>query len=552
MKSTAVISILITLLVNSKSEELSDVEVLPQEEFQGLLLENIGNVKLIKETRKFTFCFDLAEFYKSIKDDQTFRLKEIQNIIQTLNGTVETNGMNLQKLSGIIAKRLAELDDLTQTNDIRTRRKRFIEIPSVASFFGILDNDAGKKIQKDLEGILSSLRQLRDVQSYHFETIKVLSGNANNTLHSLVNITKDQNLQMMHSKIFNMVVRAEFDLIDIEEKIKSIHRVMVNKRMDSSIVAVTEFQKRLDDLNIPKDSLPFKNVLDFYNNIPTRSKMERKVLKIEMKIPIIEDLPRELYKIHRVPTRFGDKLILLEVEKQFVAFDTKSFMTFENVDRCYRSVDHRTRFCYPQSSLKSLTKSGNCLANTIRTQKIDFDTCSSMIKIVEYSQLTFIKRDGSAYFYYSQKDETIHVSCRGNEKKATLTSRSGILLIPFDCYVESEHELLLPTLEIDEIPVWQNESFNISFDKVEFQDYIKRLKSPSKLLKQLYTSAEDFQTNIRKEPIPPKPVINEGTFFKFELWTPVFVASALILTIMLFCFLSKIRECCLPSKNCYH
>jgi Baculovirus F protein len=491
MKFCLFITTLVSLASTGLSEEFSkpfNIDIL--QELQGLQFELIGNLKLIVETKTLIIKYNLSDL-SPIEDSFN---KKIEKIKKACNETKADCKYELDKLSDIFWSKKYELSDLL---GIRRRNKRWLPFLTIGD---------GEVIASDLKELTTHVWQNRQYLQFMHGFIGHLTNFSSDSLISLVNATT---FNANATKVIQMtsLINSLFDqMMEYEEKIKSIYRVFVGKRMDSDVISVKKFNEELTKIseNLSGDrELAFANVRDIYNNIETLYQFENGSLIFKMEIPIAEKCSKHLFKIRSLPARAPEnKLLLLDTKWSHLANDSKHIATFISLETCLKTNDKfPTYFCELQSPLYSID-SAECLPKTFKDRKIDVELCKPMIRAVEFTKLTLIHNDNNEYFYFTNRVENIKIFCHGKKYDAKLTDMTGIIKLSPGCSVITDQIKLLATHKSQEIEM--HGALKIEFDNEGFERKVKEIRAESFSFKNIIEGSKELH-EMFYSPIPKSP-----------------------------------------------
>lgn len=493
---------------------------------QGLRFEKVGSLKLIVETRLLTFNFNLTSMMETI--DKGFNTK--LQVMESLCGQNDEGcKKEINKLIGKLGRRNDELKNMRHQKFPRSflRFKR--------SFPGFMSESDGYKLRKDLEKVL---QELKLVLSQHHEAIRLLR-EANLRLANATEIAHNRTDKIETSLL---ITKTHFETIELEDKVKAIYRVMANKRMDNELTSSSLFQSKLDDiektLNGTNRELPFRNVQEYFDKIETSHRVTEHTLLVEVKVPIVEKNARDLFKIQSIPIRVDDSFAFLETQWSFLANNSNSILTFTNLEPCYESDQATTSYLCELQSPIQLGPDTDWLTKSFRQGKIDISTCMTTVRVVKFSQLTFIKCGDGKYFYFANNNDTLQVSCRGNVENVTLTHLTGLLTMEPGCSAVSDNVKLFVTGRSIETPYWNQNVLNITLDLDDFKRTVERISAPSDSHTQLYENINELRKvwSLAKD---PNGIKIEDVSVESEMMS--WMMPCLFIFVIILCFTRCIR-----------
>lgn len=493
MKISLILSLMVVACSADEKRKYFSIEALNPG--QALLFEKIGNLNLILEIRHLSFNFNITDLIESSQKTLQEQNKAIASLCDVSDGFCKED---LESLVEKVKTKYEELKDIFQ---VPRRKKRCL-----VNVFGF-GNDDSEKIETDFISMRDVMQKILNVLREHHESLETIIKKTNLTTAWLMNSTVFYNKNTKKQEVSMLIARSKEKFDELDSFIKSIHRVMINKRMDTELMTVNEFQ---DKLNVIEKSLigsnkklPFYKVRDYLNKVEANHRIVGNVFTIEMEIPIVERNSRSMFKIFKVPTKLDDKLITLDVQWSFLANDSVSTVTFMSLDSCYVIKDlSRQFFCEPQSPIKLMKHDTDCLTISFSKLKLNSQECKFMISAVEFNRLTFVKKSDFQFFFFAnQKSETLQIICHGKAENVTLKSQSGIINLSSGCSLITNEVKLLAIGRSDESPYWKHAILNITFDQSELSALIKEIGFFPKAETQLFPSIDDLtKFSLAKNP----------------------------------------------------
>lgn len=346
----------------------------------------------------------------------------------------------------------------------------------------------GFKLRKDMENVWEDVKY---VLEKHHEALKLLQ-EANIKIVNSSEIAFNRTMKIETSLL---ILKMNDELIELENKVKSIYRVMVNKRIDNDLISESLFQRHLADIETTLDGtskeLPFRNVREYFNKLEVRHRVTESILVLEMEVPIVEKGLKDLFKIHYVPIRIESMLALIDTHWSFLANDSNSISTFVDLKSCYEDST-ATHLCEMESPIYSLETDNDWLVKSFRHGKIDLENCMSILHMTKFSQLTFIKFGDGKYFYFTLNMDTIQISCDEKVENVTLVNHSGILSMQPGCSAVSKDVKLLASSRIEESHYWNHNVLNITFDLEKFKKTVEMISTLPDTHVQLYENINEL------------------------------------------------------------
>lgn len=441
----------------------------PLDELQGLRFEEIGQMKLITEIRKLNFHINLTTIDVIIDDLST----EIEMIKQSCENN-ENHRNDLNRLEKVLNLKKAELKDIlygaisTTRQEVKRRRKR--------DFLGFLDASDGRKIEMDLEILKETANKIID--SHHN-----LKKGVYEIVSTFVNGTNEELAKR------SVISEAKTKVDEIEKKVNGLITMLLRERLSSDIIAIPEFQLTLANINASLNHtievLPYQKIIEYYYNLKMTHIIDGDILKLEMHVPIVEAMPRTMYRVIEIPALFKDKLIMTDVEWKFMAINENErdgAMMFMSLDSCLKTRNS-TFYCEAQSPIID-SFANDCVTNSFAKKKIDVTLCKTLA--AQFSKLTFIRIGDGQYFYYTRANETCDITCGAKTEKVELLQHTtGIIQLESDCTaIASKYKLIKTVTRNQESPYVKQNILSIYFDIAEVQANIDKVHSP--LLSNLY------------------------------------------------------------------
>jgi hypothetical protein len=451
----------LSLIIVSNASLKSDYTIEYLKPFEGLRFEHVGELKLIEERRIVTLNYNLSELDDKISKFES-QIKTITILFENLKnkGTKTTFFKDLTKVENKLKLQKYEIKDFAKLK--RNRR-------NVA--------EAINAMSENIKNNRRYSENLHLTSKENYRKTRVEAQKLNSTLEFLRNMTYAQNDLTKEIEIRNLMTTLKTDVEAFEKELKAIHRVMINRRMDSDLFSITEFEEKLDDIeaNITDGfELPFaKTIREYLNKIETNYKIKGSDLIFEMQIPIVSQEVRDLYRIQKVPARFGDRLVMLDTPWSYIANDSSYVSTLVRIDTCIKTDE--TYLCDVQSQMVDKT-SDDCIVKSFIESSIHIESCNSSLRIVKFTELTFIKSGEGQYYFYTQENKTVKVICSGKSKFETLTSETGLISLSPGCSVLSEKSKIFAPAIVQEKK--KQMSFGVAFDDEEFQKAIQKIKTP--------------------------------------------------------------------------
>lgn len=541
----AICVLIITVSANSDERDEKYFAVEALDPLQALKFEEVGSLKLIVETKTLTFNFNLSNLVETT--DKGF--KEKLALIKSLCD--DQNGGSCGKSISIIIEQLEakkdELEDMVKKPKL-SREKRDI--------FGLMTQYDGQKIHGDLKNMQKTLIKIHDLVNEHQAKLESIMLQLNQTAKWLDNSTAFNHNQSFRIEASMLIYESQHELSELSEKLSSIYRVMLSKRMDVGLISNSEFQKKLDGIESKltgtSKTLPFRNVRDYLNNVEALHSIHNNTLTIEMRIPIIEERIWSLFKIHKLPAQNDDKLVILDTQWSYLANDSSHILNFISLDYCLNDDQKSSTYlCEVQSPLVTIDSDGDCITKAFKDRQIDMKVCAPMIRSVQYLQLTFVRYSDGQYFYFTNQDESLQIICHGVEEIVILKSKTGMIYLQPGCSVITERVKIFVTGRSYEAPHWNQNVLVIKFELETFKNSIENLKTPPVLFTHIHENVQHLLTamSFHKNPKDIKHYnLNYlASFLSFEEAFFVAVTILLLLTLIFLCFCC--RRGCRKSKN---
>lgn len=528
------VALLMTISESFSAFQSKNVGIQILDPLEALRFERIGNLKLITETRTLTFQFNLSSLMKNAEKKFKGGLHQIQTLCSENDLSCEADVDRIVENSERRNIELLKIRDV-----LRTKR-------DIVSFFKVGKED---QIEADLKNLRQTTVELLEVLIDHKYKFLNLSKILNETI---VRVASQDN-QTMALKIEMLIANARIEMIQLDEKVKAIYQVMVNKRMDSDLLSVDEFQSHLDKIEATLKGtdkrLPFNNVREYFNKIEAKHFINEETFVVKMEIPIVEKSRRSLFKIHKIPARMDANLFVLDSGWSFLANDSTHISAFLSLELCHETEDDGgvTYHCEPQSPMLSINNDDDCITNAFKNRVIDIEACQSMIRVVKFSHLTFIKISDGQFFFHNEKNENLEVLCRGQHEVMTLPGQTGMISIKQGCTLISRFIKLLVVGRTEELPHWVND-MNVTFDEGKIKKLSNNFKNNLIANAHLYQSINEFikDTVSIEESIDIKPpeIIFEASVNEW------IVLGFIMIMLIVLCFLCcrkvmiRLIECC--------
>lgn len=453
----------------------------PLDASQGIGFEKYAPLKLIRETRTLSFVLNLTKIVEEEEAKGSEGIKRAKSFCEKMGNSCLHEMNNAEKILEI---RIRELRDLT------SRRKK-------RSFLDYVTTEDGKKLENSLVDVRQFALNLQSNLISQYDNITRILTAQNLSIGATRNLTEAHNIMTVNLTAIVMTSDIKFKIIRFEEQVKAIYRMFVNKRIDSDFITVDEFQKELDrvksSLNSSDMSLPAWSIRDYYNNLEIRYSIEEGILTVEMDVPLVESSKYLLYKILKYPTRLNGRVVIMKTDWTYLGANKENVVTFLNLDICYREPG--AYLCELQSPIHSVD-SKHCLTNMISTMSVNSALCGKeeIQEIpIEQLKLTFIKRSESQYFFYSPNAESLSWFCDGTSHNLSFdVHSSGILSIPYGCYVDTGTDKLLATGRRDE-PAFEKKDFiSIHISIAEIDQMIQASKDSKVVHHQIISDEKEY------------------------------------------------------------
>ena len=467
MQFLSVLSLFITYFVLVSSTESEEFEIRPLNEFQGLF-ENVGNLKLIVKWKTLQLNLNLTSFIDETQNELEVKMEKIKSLCVDAKEHCENK---LQHLTDSFKAKKRELDDLL---GLKRKKRGLLE-----DFFGVMTDEHGEKISEDLQ------RLYMDVK-FHREYLKFVQGIIGNLMNfsfdsviSLVNATNVEKDELRKTKVLSLITDLMLTKTELERKLNAIFGIMINKRMDTSVISVQELEDKLkemcDELEGTNQSFPFKSIRELLTSIETDYEIEGKIMTFKIEIPFVEDSPWQLYEIHSSPFRWKNDVLMLTPSSSFLASDGNHVTTFVSLKTCYKSNESPpTYFCELQSPMHSV-ESSDCLTKTFVTKKVEIDACANMIQDFEYDQLTFIINGNNEYFFFTKRPESIEIYCKGKSYIENLSELMGVIKLNRGCSISSKYVKLLAMDRSQKSVI--NKVLEIGLDTADFDEKVNSIEN---------------------------------------------------------------------------
>lgn len=414
------------LLAIKNDAKLVENEVLSNR--QGLRFERIGEMKLILEHHQLHFSvnFTILETLINETDETIEKHKNFDT-----NDEKFTNKMNMA------SKRLREFriifDDIFNHPDRKVRRQTIPLDPTSLAAFGKSGSDVEDNLNLIHEGVMQTKNFLSDMA---------------NELNALINI---QNATLFDLTKQMMLDEIEAKMYEVKTNIRGTLTMQQQERLSSMFVSFDKFNAELHKIketikNSDTKEMPYRSNNEYYYKLKLSHSVEGKNLNLIVNVPVLEKTTRTLYKIHQIPSKDQNKLLITNSKWKYIANGTDNVALFETIEPCLKGTYPASRFfCVPKSPLISTKATSECLINALINGNIDFNSChpiSSKLK-----KLTFIKLGNGEYFYYSPKNQRhiLTVKCNNTVEHEELYDELGILTLTSGCSLETKNFKILST-----------------------------------------------------------------------------------------------------------
>lgn len=502
---------------------------------EGLWLNEIGSLKLIVEFRVLTFPFnmsDIVEDAENMFEEKLAKIKQLYDSQLNSNSLVFDFKSAIDDLDAKIKKMRKNMLSMTNGNvqSFQTRQKRF---------FSFMTNiDEGARISEDLKNLFETVKQLKNAAVDNRERIVNISRNVAGVFSEQASQTMLHQNQTKALELDVTILKLQKDIAQYEDKLRSIHSMMLHKKLESTIVSAEEMSKQLKiigkSLNGTGRELPFNNIHEYFSKIAISHRIEGGVFTFEMKIPIVESEQRTLYQIEKVPTRVENKLIILDTQWSYLANTSDQVVKFASLHQCFKTehAQKSVHLCEVQSTIHSMRSSKDCLTKSFAEEKIDLEACESFVRGVQFSNLTFIKRSEGRFFYFTQQNEVLQIFCNGKESIVTLEPEMGMVKLTAGCIAKTSHDRLLVTDKVEAEPFWST-VLNVPFDRKQL-GVLDGLNFRGLSVNYLYKSVDELNQIASNSGQDPEIIIPERNY-KNEIldWLNILVFPAVALILFL-------------------
>lgn len=499
-------------------------------EGEGLRFEKIGDFRLITQLHELTFNVNLTEI--------TQMINEYEDVIQSaygFNHTDDTTKIKYEKdLTRILqlSKQQSEIfEDFRKSSksEKSKRTKRSSDWLSGAYYlFGGVDEQYTNAINELRIFTNEAINATRELYVKFFKTVK---------------IQELTNYQQTKQVILNEIALRAYV---VKSKIRAIISMQQRRRLSSVFVSFSQFNDTLQNLTKflgHDEKMPFTKVNEYFYSLEMTHSVEGDSMILKVKVPIVEKLPRELYKIHEIPSYFGKHLLITNVEWKYMAVGEKDVVKMKSLDECHKVASSSSFFCDFQSPIMNKMDHSDCLINAFEEKKINFGACKT--SAADFSQLIFIKLGNGEYFYYKPKldDVKVTIICNGSSTVETLIHQTGILQLEQGCSASTNKSRLISTRTYS---TQVSSSIKVGFkDNRLGQSLDELFKTPkqSDFLKQYRKNQEDIPKVEKQHEHSQQPKMAGSNI------ALIVMASSAIIVIVLIVVKQVVMRKCLNKKT---
>ncbi|XP_070499386.1 uncharacterized protein [Chironomus tepperi] len=500
----------ILLLIALTANITNGYKIVPLNETQALLFEEIGELKLIKSYRALNYEINIGNLTKSIQDANEFFF--------TVKDKFENDSSTQNKLSNIkmvLDLKKMEFEDTlyglvkTETHSIQKR--------DILNFLTIEDK---KEIYMDLGRHRDKTNEVVEISN----SLRSIAHNSSTLLNNTIEeITRKSTM---------MILTDQRD--EIERFVNALTKMLTERRLNSEIIPITELDKSIKNITLNSDeTLPYKRLIDYYYNLRLNYTIDEDSIKFEVYIPIVEKLPRKLFKIVEIPARHDGKLIMTDVIWKYIAENDNETAVFMTLDVCYKSQSNGiVYYCKTQSPIKS-KDADDCLNKALSTSSnntIDMNLCK--YSAVQPTSLMFIKLNDGEYFYYTPNNETLTVMCgAGSTDEILVEQTSGIIKLDPECIAVTSTYKLITTMRYGPTNNNKINIVRVSFNVDELKENIKKYNAP--YVDKFYIESMALLRDMSK-PIKSVATLDQGIFSSGFVGNWTIIASLIIVTFVLY------------------
>lgn len=422
---------------------------------KALYFDTIYNMQYIRDEWRLVVYYNLSGYWQTIADMETY-IQHLKSIVKPTSQYMSITNQLQHELSEIEhSNRL-----LLSPNSKRQKRGLINGIGSAANYlFGVLDDNFALQYAKDIEKINlneNHLKQLIKNQTVIIEAeLNIVQRNEQvmNRQFSLMNTHFKEistNLNELRNNVNSglYITSAALTASIILENLKHMQSSLIDTvtdithgRIDTHLLPIEQLQQQINfisgqlhgDLKVPVET---DNIRDVYKLLKVFTKVYKKYLIIEIKIPLVTSDMYELDKIITIPRNKAGVTYLTVPTYPYLAFNLRKdvviFLTENDLQACIHVSEERILCTLDKPSYDLDLNQNICSLTLIETKTspciYEQTTCNNR----------WIKLHRQNVWMYSYcKECSIRTFCPSGMSVSTLKD-NGLLHIGQGCVLKAD------------------------------------------------------------------------------------------------------------------
>lgn len=466
----------------------------------GILFAEFGGVHLTYQNWKICYHYNLSEYHLEI-DEFKLCIDKIKTMCSRINDenceTIAKHFKNeYDKMESDVKKIGLEIN----------RSRRGAPLAMVGTFYhwitGIVDEETGKKYEDKINEIAVQTNEHFTLQKEQTTLIKksltttrtnldTIKSNIFKLNKELKQLEQETNRALEEEIIRNavgfLIQMATLILIEHQAITENIMGVM-GETVKGDFSNTIPMESLVNDFKIiesklkPSEVLPFNlgnpNLHEMLATITTRARINKKILLIELNIPIVEQQEFRIYQSIPIPIVRDDAMFGIQMAKKYFLADKVTEEIIEisesDLNKCIKSRDNLV--C--QTNAPILTGDNSCCEATILFAA-EMEKTEGLCKISQIPKATYITEiHGTRGYIITPSEKTkLKLTCNESVVHTIFMEKQSIITLEPNCvgqvgrYKLRQH--VTHTLNRPKIEVIHTELSNLKFKNIS--ENIKRL-----------------------------------------------------------------------------